>query len=70
MKETHIVKRTSDIDIIAPPPKAIDSNPELSGKKRHIPGVFPLLDGDLLSDDPVGNRLVLSFDKLKKKRLK
>lgn len=56
LTETHIEKRTSDIDIIAPSPKAIDNDPEISGSNRHIPGYFPLLDSDLLNDDPVGNR--------------
>ncbi|GFT92719.1 DENN domain-containing protein 5A [Nephila pilipes] len=54
--ETQIEKRANNIDIVAPTPKPLDGVMEFSGRKRFNPGCFPLLDSDLLSEEPSSNR--------------
>ncbi|XP_054716974.1 DENN domain-containing protein 5A-like [Uloborus diversus] len=54
--EAQIEKRATDIDIIAPTPKSIDGSSDPIARKKIGPIQFPLLDSDLLSDEPVANR--------------
>lgn len=56
LTETQIEKRANNVDIVAPTPKSLDGVVEFSGRKRFVPGVFPLLDSDLLNEDSSANR--------------
>ncbi|KAG8182527.1 hypothetical protein JTE90_002064 [Oedothorax gibbosus] len=54
--ESQIEKRLTNVDIVAPSPKPIEGVSEFAGRKRFGAGHFPLLDSDLLSEEPSANR--------------
>lgn len=54
--ETQIDKRAAEAEIVPCRPKAFGSSPEISNRRKHSVGHFPLLDHDILNDEPTQNR--------------
>ncbi|XP_015910435.1 DENN domain-containing protein 5A isoform X2 [Parasteatoda tepidariorum] len=54
--ESQIERRISKVDIVAPLPKPIEGTTDVSIKKRYIPSHFPLLNSELLNEEPAAHR--------------